>query len=391
MKAITNARIYTMAGQVIERGTVSWQGSSITGVSDQLLAPSSDVFDAQGGSLLPGLINAHCQAGLKESLLDYVAGDDSNESSFPVTPQLNPVHGINPADPVFAAMLSQGITTVAVAPGSINVLGGSVAVLKTCGSTVDEMVIKNSAGIKAAIGDDPKQFYRAKPFVPQTRMNTMAMLRENFFATRDYLQAKDLADISIMPPYNAITESLAPVLEGELPLFVHANRRDDIHSALRLAREFNLKLILVNAAEAHLLAEKLAAAQVKCILSPGLKSRSKFELQELCWQAPALLSAAGVELTVVPDSNVLPANELTAMATMLRKNGYTLEQVIAMLTIKPARILNIENKVGSIEVGKNADLILYNNEPFSFKEAIKKVIVNGQECLSKGGEQVATD
>lgn len=389
MKAITNATIYTMAGSVINHGSILWQGSKIIEIGESIDFPAgTEIYDAQGGTIIPGMINAHCQAGLKETYVDYVAGDDSNEISMPITPHLNSYNGINPDDEIFLRLRQAGVTSVAVAPGNANILGGSVTIIKTHGVTIDEMVVREKAGIKASMGNRPKRFYSIKPVPPKTRMNIMAMLRQALYFARDYASAGTRVGEDIKaPPYNGIAESLIPILNKTIPLYVQANRRDDIFSALRLADEFNIEVILVNAAEAYLVADRLAKKQIKCVVAPGFDTRNEFELQYRSWSCLGELAAAGVATAIVPDSTYLSSDNIYAIAVMLRQSGMPLTEILKSLTIQPARILGISDQMGSLAAGKDADLVVFSGEPFGINSQIKKVIINGQVIGGTGGRK----
>lgn len=386
MKAIINAQIFTMTSDPIQNGIILWQDQKIIALGSEVDIPAgTEVYDACGGVVIPGLINAHSQAGLKESYNGYVAGDDSNETAFPLTPQLNAYDGINPRDPIFAKMAAAGVTTTAVAPGNTNLLGGSVTVIKTVGDTRADKVVKEEVGIKGAMGEFPKRIYSEKGFMPRTRLSIMGLLRQTFYGAKNYSKARLMAPAGQSIPYNFMMEKTASLLDGQTPFYVHVNRCDDIHSALRLAKEFNLKLVLVNAMEAHLAAEKLAENQVSCIVSPGLKHPDHWEFQNGDFHSPQILMDAGICTAVVPDSSYLGADDLPTIGFKLRQAGMPLEQVLETMTINPARILGVDARLGSLAAGNDADMVVLNGEPFTPAGTVKWVIVNGQS-LCEGGK-----
>jgi len=386
MKAIINAQICTMISDPIPSGTILWHDHTIIDLGPNVeLPPGTEIYDAQGGVVTPGLINAHSQAGLKESYNGYVAGDDSNESAFPLTPQVNAYDGINPRDPIFAKMAAAGVTTTAVAPGNANLLGGSITVIKTVGATRADQLVEDQVGMKGALGEFPKRTYSAKPFPPNTRLNMMALLRQTLYSANNYTMARAMAPADRPIPYNLMMEKTACLIGGHTPFFVHANRCDDLYSTLRLAKEFDLKLVLVNAMEAHLAVAKIAEYGVSCIVSPGLKPLDYYEQQNGDFRAPLILLEAGICTAVAPDSTYLGADELPALGLKLRQAGMSLEQVLETMTINPAKILGVADRLGSLEPGKDADLVVFNGEPFTPEGTVKRVIINGQS-LYEGGK-----
>lgn len=377
-----------MTSDPIPCGTVLWEGHQIIAVGPEVDIPeNTEIYDAAGGTVIPGLINAHCHAGLLESW-NGLAGNDLNEESFPLTPQVNAYDGINPRDPIFSKMAAAGITAAGIAPGNSNLIGGSVAVLKTSGKTRTAKTVREEAGLKGAMGEFPKRIYSAKPLMPRTRLNIMGLLRQAFTGAADYSAARKAATAAGQSlPYNLMMEKTAALLGGELPFFIHANRCDDIHSALRLAGEFDLKPVLVNAMEAHLTADRLAAAGAGCIVSPGLKRPDHYEQQKGNFRAPQILMDAGICTAVVPDSSYLGADALPEMGFKMRQAGMSLEDVLKTLTLNPARLLGAADRLGSLAPGNDADMVVLDGEPFTPAGTVRRVYINGQSLCEGGNDK----
>ena len=294
------------------------------------------------------------------------------------TPQLRAIDGINPRDPSLADARRAGVTCVCTGPGSANVLGGTFLAMKTVGDRVDKMVVRDPVAMKCAFGENPKHCYRDK--CDSTRMSTAAFLRGALMQARDYGARKQAAngDITKMPAYNQKLEALLPVLAREIPLKAHAHQANDIFTALRIAREFNLRLTLEHVTEGHLIVDELAGEKdVPMAVGPSLTFASKFELQNKSWSTPAVLTAAGCHVSIITDSSVIPQQYLPLCAGMAIKAGMDPFDALKAITINPAEHIGVADRVGSLEVGKDADLVITAGSPFEVLTEVKAVFIDG--------------
>ncbi len=350
----------------------------IAAIGTDLTAPADAVvFDADGLDVFPGFVDAHTHIGLDGYGIGY-EGCDYNEMNDIWTPQLRAIDGINPRDPSLADARRAGVTCVCTGPGSANVLGGTFLVMKTVGDRVDKMVVRDPVAMKCAFGENPKRCYRDK--CDSTRMSTAAFLRGALMQARDYGARKQAAngDITKMPAYNQKLEALLPVLEREIPLKAHAHQANDIFTALRIAREFNLRLTLEHVTEGHLIADELAGEKdVPMAVGPSLTFASKFELQNKSWSTPAVLTAAGCHVSIITDSSVIPQQYLPLCAGMAIKAGMDPFDALKAITINPAEHIGVADRVGSLEVGKDADVVITNGCPFEVLTEVKAVFIDG--------------
>ena len=380
MLLIKNGTVLTMAGEPVKNGCVLIDDGKIAEVSQNIDAPSAcRIIDADGGYVMPGIIDAHCHIGMWEDSVGP-AGDDGNEATDPSTPQLRAIDAINPMDRSFKEAYENGVTCVCTGPGSANVLGGTFTVIKTKGKRIDDMIVKDPAAMKAAFGENPKRNYDERHQMPTTRMGIAAVLRENLYKAKSYMEAKENAgnDIEKMPEYNIKYESLIPLLKREIPLKAHAHRADDIFTAIRIAKEFNLKLTLDHCTEGALIADELAKEGYPAIVGPTLTDRSKVELRELSFKTPAALVKAGVKIALMTDHPVIPVHYLPLCAALAVKAGLDEEMALKAITINPAQILGVEDRVGSIEKGKDADIAIFSRHPFDVQTKTEYVLINGE-------------
>ncbi len=330
----------------------------ITGISPSL-APEEgeEVFVADGLRVYPGLIDAHTHIGLDDYGIGQ-PGQDYNEYNDPVTPQLRALDSFYAFDPALGHALKAGVTTVCTGPGSSNVLGGTFIAVKTYGRCVDEMLVKNPAAMKCAFGENPKRCYQSKGI--SARMTTAAKLRETLFKAREYMQKIDAAegDASKLPAFDIKLDALLPVMRGEIPLKAHAHRSDDICTSIRIAKEFGVKLTLEHCTEGHLIADILAEAGYPAAVGPSLSSASKTELSNKTFETPGILARAGLAVSIITDAPVIPQEYLPLCAGLAVKAGMDPFDALRAITINPARHIGIEDRVGSLEVGKDADLVL---------------------------------
>ena len=350
----------------------------IAAIGTDLTAPADAVaFDADGLDVFPGFVDAHTHIGLDGYGIGY-EGCDYNEMNDIWTPQLRAIDGINPRDPSLADARRAGVTCVCTGPGSANVLGGTFLAMKTVGDRVDKMVVRDPVAMKCAFGENPKRCYRDK--CDSTRMSTAAFLRGALMQARDYGARKQAAngDITKMPAYNQKLEALLPVLAREIPLKAHAHQANDIFTALRIAREFNLRLTLEHVTEGHLIVDELAGEKdVPMAVGPSLTFASKFELQNKSWSTPAVLTAAGCHVSIITDSSVIPQQYLPLCAGMAVKAGMDPFDALKAITINPAEHIGVADRVGSLEVGKDADVVITAGSPFEVLTEVKAVFIDG--------------
>lgn len=384
MFLIKNAKVYTMAGEILEKGSVLVEGKTIKEVGTDLVAPlDATVIDAEGKFLFPGFIDAHCHIGMWEESIGF-EGSDGNEMTDPVTPHLRAVDAINPMDEAFGLALKGGVTTAATGPGSANVIGGTFAVIKLHGNRVDDMILNERLAMKCAFGENPKRVYAEKKTMPMTRMGTAAKLRETLAKTKEYDEKIKAAagDASKMPAYDMKLDAMLPVIRREIPLKAHAHRADDIFTSIRIAKEFDVKLTLEHCTEGHLIADQLAKEGYVAVVGPSFGNKSKFELQNKTFDTPKVLHEAGVKVAIMTDSPVIPLEYLPMCASLAHKAGLEEEAALKAISITAAEILELEDRIGSIEVGKDADLVLWDKHPFDLHARTTHVWVNGELVVS---------
>lgn len=369
MRAIKNAHILTMAGQEYENGCVTFD-KVIRYVGNHLPEASYEtVLDANGAYLLPGLIDAHCHVGMFEDSLGF-EGDDGNEDSDPATPQLRAIDALNPFDRAFSDAAAAGVTTVVTGPGSANPIGGQFAAVKTHGICIDDMIVKAPAAMKFALGENPKTVYHGKSQTPVTRMGTVAMIREVLAKAKEYqelwMDYRQHSDDNDKPEFDSKLDALLPVIRREMPVKIHAHRADDICTAIRLAKEFELDVTIEHCTDGEAVAEILVREKVPVMLGPTLSDRSKPELKSMSFSIYKTLSSLGVDVAIITDHPEIPIEHLPLCAALAVKNGMDEALALEAVTIQAAKNCRIEDRIGSIEVGKDADFCLYNALPTQF-------------------------
>ena len=361
-----------------QRVDILLENGKIAAVGTGLAIPDGcEIVDAAGLQVYPGFVDAHTHIGLDGSGIGY-EGRDYNEMNDICCPQLRGIDGINPRDPSFRAARNAGVTCVCTGPGSANVLGGTFLAIKTVGDRVDNMVVRDPAAMKCAFGENPKRVYRDK--CDSTRMSTAAILRGALAAAKDYAARKQAAngDPTKMPAYNQKWEALLPVLDRTIPLKAHAHQANDIFTALRIAHEFNLRITLEHVTEGHLIADELAKEKdVPMAVGPTLTHASKFELQNKSWATPGVLDRAGCHVSIITDNSVIPQQYLPLCAGMAVKAGMDPFAALKAITIHPAEHIGVADRVGSIQVGKDADLVLTDGCPFEVMTRVKAVYIDG--------------
>lgn len=340
-----------------------------------------EVIDAKGRIVMPGLVDCHTHIGIMEDSLGF-EGDDANELTDPVTPHLRAIDGINHADRSFEEARQWGVTTVVSGPGSGNVICGQFAALKTFGRTVDEMLIKQPCAMKVAFGENPKAVYHEKNHAPSTRMATAAILREQLFKAKEYMEAweeyhKD-SEENDKPEYDIRLEALIPVLKRDLIVKIHAHRADDILTAIRIAKEFNLRYTIDHCTEGYMIADILKEQEVRPILGPLLTDRSKIELRNQNIQAPGILANLGVPVAIMTDHPCVPQQYLLLCAGVAAREGMAEEDALRAITIHAAQAAGLEDRVGSLEAGKDADIVVFSGHPFDYRTRVDMTIINGK-------------
>ena len=335
-----------------------------------------DVMDATGLHIFPGFVEAHCHTGLDGTAIGY-EGHDYNELNDPVTPQLRAVDGINPLDPAFKEAALAGVTCIATGPGSSNAIGGSFAVIKTVGRRADDMIVKAPAAMKCAFGENPKRCYKDHGI--SSRMTNAALIRQVLNKALQYQAKKEAAgdDASKMPAYDDKCEALLPVLNHEIPLKAHAHQANDFFTALRIAKEFGLDITLEHVTEGHLVADILAQEKVPLAVGPSFGHASKFELQNKSWTTPDVLTKAGCRVSIITDAPVTPLHYLPLCAGLAHKAGLSENDALLAITLNPARHLGVDDRVGTLEEGKDADLVITDGSPLSMETKVHAVYIDG--------------
>ncbi|MEE0185490.1 MAG: amidohydrolase [Oscillospiraceae bacterium] len=387
---IYNVQIKTMEKRrSIENGWIEIENGKIIAVEEG----SPDVvgtedLDGQGKLLIPGFIDAHTHLGIIENGIDF-EGDDCNEATDPFTPQLRTIDGINPMDRCFEEAYKRGITSAVVAPGSANPCGGEIIAVKTYGRRIDDMIIK-PVGIKFALGENPKRVYNDRDETPVTRMATAALIREGLTKAKRYLADIDAYEIdkenNDMPEFDLKNHALIPLLRREISAHFHCHRADDMFTAVRIAKEFDLKLVIVHATEGHLIADILGTEKLSAISGPVICDRCKPEMKGLELKNTAELVRNGVKTSICTDHPVIPIQYLPASAAMAVKGGLDSDSALEAITINAAEIAGIDNTTGSIAVGKDADLQLYCGNPLDIMNDPELVMINGKVLNNTKGD-----
>lgn len=377
---IKNGKLYTVTQGILDNTDLRIVDGKIAEIGVNLEAkPGETLLDGQGKWVFPGFIDAHCHIGMWEEGMGF-EGADGNEATEPITPHLRAIDAINPRDEAFANALKGGVTCAASGPGSANVIGGTFAVIKLAGDRIDDMIVKEPLAMKCAFGENPKRFYADKKMTPSTRMGTAALLRDTLFKAFEYDRKKKLAveDPSKAPNFDIKMEAMLPVVRGEMPLKAHAHRADDIFTSIRIAKEFGVKLTLEHCTEGHLIADHLAKEGYAAVIGPSFGSKSKIELSEKSFKTPGVLSKAGVKVAIMTDSPVIPLEYLPMCAALSHKAGMDAQEAIKAITINAAEILEVDNRLGSLTVGKDADIVIWDKHPFDLQAQVVTTIVDGR-------------
>lgn len=382
MLVIKNARLLTMTENGSFVGDIRIDGGKIAEIAQNIDTTGCDVFDAEGMYAMPGIIDAHSHIGMWEDGMGR-EGSDGNEATNPVTPEMRSIDGINPFDRCFKEAVACGVTTAVTGPGSANVVGGTFVAMKLYGRSMDEMILKFPVAMKAAFGENPKRVYGDKA-TPATRMAIAAILRKALAGALDYAKkienAKD--DPSKMPERDLGKEALLPVIRRELPLKIHCHRADDILTAIRIAKEFNVRFTLDHCTEGYLipdlLKETIEETGAGIIIGPLLTDRSKIELRNVSFSAPKALYDAGIDFAMMTDHPVIPEQYLPVCAALAVREGLPEDAALRSITINAARITGIDDRIGSLEVGKDADIAVFSGHPLDFRSRCVLCTVDGQ-------------
>ena len=382
---IINAYIFPAVGQPIESGYLRFEEKIMElGSMEQYVPVSGEtVYDAENGWVLPGFVDIHTHLGLFGDGVGFEA-EDCNEATSPVTPQIRVVDGINPMDRTFRETLEAGVTAVIVAPGSTNPIAGQAAAIRTNGIRIDDMVIKAPCAMKFALGENPKSTYSDRDETPVTRMATAAIIREELFKAKEYLQKKVTAEADPecdAPEYDIKMEALAPLLRREIQAHFHAHRLDDIFTAIRISKEFDLNYVIVHGTEAYLAADILKEEGTRVVTGPNLLDRCKPELRNMTFAGPKVLTEAGVPCSICTDHPETPLKYLTICAAMAMKSGLSREEAIRAITIVPAQIAGLDDRIGSLETGKDADIVVMSGDPLQLESEVKAVFSVGRKCV----------
>ncbi len=383
MILIKNGTVKTMAGPDIENGQVLLDGGKIVAVGQQVDAPAdAQVIDAAGCLVTPGLVDGHCHIGLEEAAIRF-EGTDGNECTNPVTPHVRAIDAIQPMDETLAQAAAAGVTTAVTGPGSGNVVGGTFVAIKMHGKRVDDMILKYPVAMKCAFGENPKRVYGGQKKMPITRMGTAALLRDLLARTVEYDEAKKAyaADPknAKKPPVDVKLEAMLPVVHKEIPLKAHAHRADDIFTALRIAKEFDVDITLDHCTEGHLIVDELVKEGKGVLVGPTMGDKSKFELKNKSFETPKALNEAGLIMCIITDAPVIPLEYLSLCAGLAVNAGLDEQEAWKAITINPAKITGIADRVGSLEVGKDADVAIFRGNPITdLQYKTEYTIINGE-------------
>ena len=385
MLCIKNGRIHDLVKEEPYVADILVKDGKIAAIGEHLEVAGAEVMDASGRDVYPGFVDAHSHLGLDGYGIGF-EGQDYNEGSDPCTPQLRGIDSFNPMDPTVNMAAMGGVTCVGTGPGSANVLGGTFFAVKTTGRCVDDMVVKDPVAMKCAFGENPKRFYKGRG--NEVRMATAAHLREMLLKASDYKERKEAAgdDPLKRPAFDMKLEALIPVLNREIPLKAHAHQANDILTAIRIAKEFHVKLTLEHTTEGNLIVDELVKAGYACAVGPSLGHATKFELQNKTWTTPGVLAKAGCQVSIITDAPVTPQKYLSLCAAMAVRAGMEPYEALKAITISPAKHLGIEDRVGSLEVGKDADILIFSGDPLDGISLPDQVLIDGKLIENTSGQ-----
>ena len=377
---IINGIVYTMKDRdIYENGYVRFDGGVITQVgamADYVPESGEEVFDARGGYVMPGFIDAHTHIGICIETIN-VAAEFVNEMTDPNTADIRAIDGFYPFDRSIPKARRAGVTTAMICPGSANCFGGQIAAVKLNGTRVEDMILRAPVAMKMATGDNVRTTYGPQNKRPMTRMGIAGVMRDAFRKTIDYMEKKDRGE---HPAWDAKCEALIPVVRHELPIHVHAHRSDDIYTAMRVAREFGIEITVIHSTDGVITGPDMAKEGVCAIVGPTMYSSTKQETENLSFETPAAMAAAGVKIALTTDHDVIPLEYLPICAALAVREGLDRYEALKAITINPAQICHIDDRVGSIEVGKDADICVFTGDPFDIMSKTKAVYISGKRC-----------
>lgn len=376
--ALVGGRVLTMAGDEYDDGVVVVRDGKVSAVGPRKkvrIPRSVEQIDVSGKWVAPGFVEAHAHLGVHEEGEGW-AGDDTNEMTDPNGARLRALDAINPDDQGFRDALAGGVTTAVVKPGSGNPIGGQTVAMKVWGRIVDEMVIKNPCSVKSALGENPKRVYGEKKTLPSTRLGVTAVIRDALTSAREYAEARSEKDST--EKYDASKEILAKVLAGEVPWCQHTHRVDDIATAIRLADEFGYRLVINHGTEAHLIASHIADRDIPVVIGPLFTSRSKVEVRRRSLENPGHLARAGVKVAITTDHPVVPIDFLIYQVALSVKEGLPREEALKTITINPAEMLDLDDRVGSLAKGKDADIAVWDGDPLDVTSRCLQTFIDGR-------------
>lgn len=350
------------------------------------------VIDARGRLVTPGLVEPHCHMGVYETAIKE--GMDGNETTNPSTPALRAMDAIDPMDPAYRVAIRHGVTTVVTGPGSANIIGGTFAAMKTSGNILDNTLINGEVSMKMALGENPKIFYGKNNMAPATRMMSAAIMREELFKAREYHKKfkkyEESGDEGEGFEYDLNLHSLMRVFDG-MRVKIHAHQADDILTAVRISEEFGLKCTIDHCTEGYLIADELKNKNVQCIIGPAAGGLSKYEVRNTSLESAAILDSKGVDFAIMTDHPVIPIEGQLMQLALFVKHGLSRESALKAITINAARLTDIQDRVGSIEVGKDADIVIWDVDPLHTMSETGLVIIDGEVVYEKKEGKVYVD
>ncbi len=387
MIVLKNGKVLTMSDSKNEFefvGDVLIDNGKIVKVDKNIDVDGAEVIDVTGKTVMPGMIDAHCHIGMWESGMGF-EGADGNEATNPVTPEMRAIDGINPFDQYFEEAYRAGVTCAVTGPGSANVVGGQFVAIKTYGDDVESMIVKEPIAMKAALGENPKRVYSSQKKSPTTRMANAAILRKTLLDARTYMEKKEAAgnDKSKMPDTDLGKEALIPVLKREIPLKIHCHRADDILTAIRISKEFDIRFTLDHCTEGYMIAEQIKRETENArldgiIIGPLFSERSKIELRNKTFESARILDEHGIEFAMMTDHPVTPLEFLPLCASVTVRDGLSEEKALKSVTINPAKILKLDDRIGSIEPGKDADIAVFAGDPLDSRTRCVLTMIDGK-------------
>ncbi len=384
-----NANVYTAEEKVFSNGYLAVRDGKIAGVGSMDEVVPSDketVIDLNGKSIYPGFVDAHTHLGMWEDGMGF-EGEDGNEMGMTTAASLRAIDAVNSFDRCFEEARRAGVTSVVTGPGSANPIGGTMAAVKTKGGRIDSMIIKAPVSMKMALGENPKNVHHDRDESPMTRMATAKIIRESLTKAVRYAQDVDKAaesDDYDLPDFDAECEALLPVVRGQLPVHIHAHRRDDIFTGIRIAQEFGLKYVVVHATEGHMVADELAECGADVFSGPFLSDRSKPELINLTPSSPGIMAAAGIRTAIITDHPVIPIQYLPLCAGLAVREGMDYDTALRAITITPAKILGLVDRIGSLKQGKDADFSIFDGDPLTLASKPLAVFIDGKAVYDTG-------